>query len=159
MLFDLVKIASIAALLSFIPQSIAKTGTGQTTPHIDVFTTTAGVKNLQIGRLRQLTELPIQIHYVDAISKFERNLGGEINFGRRPTKQDVEAITLNVKQKLSSSSMREQRQKLEAGLATYQKVKALGVDKIPAIVFNDEYVVYGKDVLRATKIYYQKVAK
>lgn len=127
--------------------------------HIDVFTTTSGVKRLQVARLKQITNLPVIVHYVDAVNNFQAFLGGKHNVGRNVTQKDVEKLKIHVQAKLSSPQIKTEKKKLEAGLKAYQKAKALGINKIPAVVFNDQYVVYGSDVVKATKIYYQKVSK
>ncbi len=125
--------------------------------HIDVFTTYEGVKRLQLSRLKQITDLPINVHYVDAIKGFSQFLGGKVNTNRKVTQQEIKRIKQQVQAKLSSAQMADEKKKLVQGLKTYQKVKALGITKIPAVVFDDKYVIYGSDVVKAMKLYYQSV--
>lgn len=126
-------------------------------PHIDIFTTEKGVSNLRLSRLKQLTDMEINIHYVDAIINFENSLGGEIRFNRRPTKADIEHVKKSVTTKLNSAAFKEKKEKLQQGVISFQKAKRLNIEKIPAFVFEDKYIVYGGDAIRALKHYRHSV--
>jgi integrating conjugative element protein (TIGR03757 family) len=125
--------------------------------HIDIFTTEKGAKGYQLGRLKKLTNMPVYIHHVDAINNFQENIGGTILFKKQPTNADIERIEKNISSRLNSKDFSVERQKLQDGVKSFEKAIRLGLTQVPAVVFDDKYIVYGERPIKALQIYREKI--
>lgn len=127
--------------------------------HIDIFTTVNAAKKYNLSRLKLVSKMPVHVHYVDAIENFNSFFGGEIEFNRRPTKKDVNTLKTSIQKKLNSPYFQNEKDKLQEGILSFQKAKRLGITKIPAVVFDDKFIVYGETPIKSLKIHRQTKEK
>ncbi len=121
--------------------------------HIDIFTTEKGEKGYAMSRFRALVKIPVYVHHVDAIENFEQRLTEHIT-----TKDKNKAIE-QARNSLNGNGFAKERAKLKNGVMSFEKAIRLNITKVPAVVFNDEQIVYGERPIRALQIYNRKRAQ
>ena len=148
-------IAKSLLLLSCMSFSVFASQAG----HIDIFTTEKGAKGYQIDRLKQLTKMTVNVHHVDAINNFQERAGGTILFDKQPTKADIDKIRKDISSRLNAKNFKDERKKLQEGVRSFEKAMRLGLTQVPAVVFDDKYIVYGERPIKALQIYRQRFSK
>ena len=80
------------------------------------------------------TDIPVV--YLDAPERVQAQLFGQLSADPALAERDARAV-------LSSANFRQAEQQLTDAYAGVTRAWSLGLEKYPAIVFDDQYVVYG----------------
>lgn len=118
---------------------------------VDVFT----VDGMQFGKesehLSRLANAPVYVRKIDGIFQFETQLS--VNLPQNEELAYREAMI-----RLSRTSMQTMEEIYSSSATAINLARSLGVTKVPAVVFNRKWVVYGLDPVRAYEVFEQKQA-
>lgn len=116
---------------------------------VDVFTIDNLTYDLERARLSKLVSAPIVVQRIDLISQFETEMSANL-----PPNED-EALKVAT-ERLAKHSNAEIQSLYSQGLNSIQLAREIGVKKVPAVVFNRKWIVYGLDPLRAYQIFEER---
>lgn len=116
---------------------------------IDVFTIEGLEYSLESQRLQLQANTPVTVHRVDTIYKFQQKLSAGLP-------NDESQAMIAVQERLGTISKEEIQRIYGKTIDDITLARQLGVEKVPAVVFNKKYIVYGVDPMRAYEIYDQK---
>lgn len=116
---------------------------------VDVFTIDNLTYDLERARLSKLVSAPIVVQRIDLISQFETEMSANL-----PPNED-EALKVATA-RLAKHSNAEIQSLYSQGLNSIQLAREIGVKKVPAVVFNRKWIVYGLDPLRAYQIFEER---
>lgn len=127
--------------------------------HVDIFTTEKGAKGYSLNRFKQLVGVPVYIHHVDAIKNFEQQSSKGIKITSQSSDIEKKRAIRKISDAMASPKFLKQREAIKDGVRAFEKAMRLGITKVPAIVFDDEYIVYGERPLKALRIYNSAMSK
>jgi len=116
---------------------------------VDVFTVSGLEYGLESQRLQLQANAPVTVHRIDAIYQFQQQLSANLP-------GDESQALVEVQNRLAKVSKSEIERVYGATINDVALAKEIGVEKVPAVVFNRKYIVYGVDPLRAYEIFEQK---
>lgn len=128
--------------------------------HVDVFTDETMMKQFQMTSFRHAVNAPVQVHLVDGVKNYEEEVAKKLGLENvNPKKVDVQKLKYKATRLFNSKSFVPLRKSLKQSMATFEKTMSLGIKKVPAVVFNDKYVIYGENPLNALRIFKRLEAK
>lgn len=116
---------------------------------IDVFTISGLEYGLESQRLQLQANAPVTVHRIDAIYQFQQELSANLP-------GDESQAMVEVQRRLGKVSKSEIERIYGSTVNDVALANKIGVDKVPAVVFNRKYIVYGVDPLRAFEIFEKK---
>ncbi|WP_063664923.1 DUF1525 domain-containing protein [Aliivibrio fischeri] len=118
---------------------------------MDVFIETGAEKNVFAPTGRKVSEF--NVYRVDTLKIVEENMSKGLSADPSEAKEQVLAM-------MNSDKFRNQYSiDMMEGWSTINKVVRLGIEKVPAVVINDKYVVYGVSPKEAVTIYDQYIIR
>ena len=123
---------------------------------IEVFTTSMQAELLNIPKLRRLTQSDIGVYFVDQSKNQLDKLNGEM--AQKKFNSEAEIIAFMDKFKRTPAFQKQLHQMTE-GATSFVSAMSYGIDKIPAVVFDEKFIVYGEMPLAALTIYNKAKAK
>lgn len=118
---------------------------------VDVFT----VDGMQFGaeseRLSRLANAPVYVRKIDGIFQFETQLSANL-----PQNEDLAYKEAMIR--LSRTNLQTMEEIYSSAATAINLARSLGVTKVPAVVFNRKWIVYGLDPVRAYEVFEQKLA-
>lgn len=138
---------SLMAFTFLIPilNSQAKATEVQVT-QVDVFTVDGLRYDVESAQLAKKLIVPVHIRQIDEIYKLEM----ELSAGLPASEAEAAAIATKRFEKLSKMSVLE---KYASTAESLTLARSLNVEKVPAVVFNKKWIVYGLDPLQAYSIF------
>ncbi len=122
--------------------------------HVDVFTDENMLKQFQMTSFKHAVNTPVQVHLVDGVINYEKDVAKKLGLENiNPKQVDVQKLKYKATRLFNSKSFVPLRKSLEQSLITFEKTMSLGIKKVPAVVFNDKYVIYGERPLNALRIF------
>ncbi len=122
--------------------TIARTASGALLSSVEVFTT----QNEWPTRRQSQNQAEVQVFVVDGIQQLEVTLSHSLPADRAM----AQSVVLNRLQRLGS----EWQKSVKAAAKALMRAQELGVQRYPAIVFNERWVVYGLTDLDAAIVHY-----
>lgn len=116
---------------------------------IDVFTISGLEYDLECQRLQLQANTIVNVHRIDAIYLFQQKLGAGL-----PT-NEAQAMT-EMQRRFNKLSKDEIQKVYGKAIEDITLAREIGVEKVPAVVFNRKYIVYGANPMRAYELYEQK---
>jgi len=122
--------------------------------HVDVFTDENMLKQFHMTSFKHAVNAPVQVYLVDGVINYEKDVAKKLRLENiDPKKVDVQKLKYKATRLFNSKSFVLLRKSLEQSMITFEKTMSLGVKKVPAVVFNDKYVIYGEKPLNALRIF------
>lgn len=122
--------------------------------HIDVFTDGAMIKGFKMSRFKHAAGVPVQVHYVDGVRNYEKAVEKKLGIDKlEPKKMNAADVKYKATRYFNSKEFIPLRKSLQASMKSFQRTMYLGIKKVPAVVFNDKYVIYGQKPLEALKTF------
>jgi integrating conjugative element protein (TIGR03757 family) len=126
----------VLALLMILSQTgAAETRAADTPVRMEIFDMSDRPSDWLAAWSAQYPQLEVQIYTLDAIEKFE----DELSDGLPADPSSAKELALNRLQHMS----KETRANLEQSATALAKALQYGIERLPAIVFDAQYVVYG----------------
>ena len=122
--------------------TIARTATGALPSSVEVFTT----QNERPTRRQSQKQAEIRVFVLDGIQQLEATLSHSLPADRAMAQR----VVLNRLQRLNG----EWQKSVKASAEALMRAQELGVQRYPAIVFNEKWVVYGLTDLDAAIVHY-----
>lgn len=124
--------------------------------HVDIFAPEKMFKLFKMSRFKHVVKAPVDLHFVDGISNAEKEL--EVLLGVGPNNPIPKGFTVQQVQQRATSLYNSPefvpiRKRIHKNMVSFEKAMALNIEKVPAVVFNDIYVIYGEKPLEALKIF------
>lgn len=117
---------------------------------IELFTIDGFSFDMESKRLTNLINVPVTVRRVDYITQLEAELSANLP----PDEEKALAIANQRLAKKNINSIVDQSNKTVDAMTIAREI---GVTKIPAVVFNRKWIVYGENPLRAYQIYQEKL--
>lgn len=128
--------------------------------HVDVFTDETMMKKFQMTSFKHAVNAPVDVHLVDGVRNYEDKVAKKLGLENvNPKKVDVQNLKYKATRLFNSKSFVPLRKSLKQSMVTFEKTMNLGIKKVPAVVFNDKYVIYGEKPLDALRIFKRLEAK
>lgn len=86
------------------------------------------------------------VHVVDGLAKQEKMMSATLP-------KDPQQAELRVKEFIESGELEQQAHDIIGAWTTINSVVSRGIEKVPAVVINDKYVVYGMNPTKAIRAY------
>jgi integrating conjugative element protein (TIGR03757 family) len=116
---------------------------------VDVFTIDNLSYKMERQRLANLIAAPINLQRIDLIYKFETEISANLP-------ADEDAAYKVATERFSKKTNTEIQQIYADGMKSIQLARSIGVTKVPAVVFNRKWIIYGLDPLRAYQVFEEK---
>ncbi|WP_270819917.1 DUF1525 domain-containing protein [Aeromonas sp. Y311-2] len=113
---------------------------------VDVFTVDGLLYEMESARLSKQLNVPVNVRQIDTIYKLEMNLSA----GLPGNEADAAPIAADRISKLSKQMV---LRTYSTAAESLTLARTIGVDKVPAVVFNEKWIVYGVDPLQAYTIF------
>ena len=117
---------------------------------IELFTIDGFSFDMESKRLTNLINIPVTVRRVDYITQLETELSANLP----PDEEKALAIANQRLAKKNINSIVDQAGRTVDAMTIAREI---GVTKIPAVVFNRKWIVYGENPLRAYQIYQEKL--
>jgi integrating conjugative element protein (TIGR03757 family) len=122
--------------------------------HVDVFTDGEMVKGFKMSRFKLAVGVPVQVYYVDGVRNYEKAVEKKLGVDKLdPKTMNAADVKYKATRYFNSKEFIPLRKTLQSSMKAFQKSLYLGIKKVPAVVFNDKYVIYGEKPLEALKIF------
>lgn len=136
-----------APLMTFIPHAWSAE---EQISSIELFTIDGFSFDMESKRLTNLINVPVTVRRVDYITQLETELSANLP----PDEEKALAIANQRLAKKNINSIVDQAGRTVDAMTIAREI---GVTKIPAVVFNRKWIVYGENPLRAYQIYQEKL--
>lgn len=123
---------------------------------IEVFTTSIQSDLLNIPKLERLTKSDVDVYFVDQSKNQLDKLNNEM--ARKKFNSEAEIAAFMDKFKRDPAFQNKLKQMTE-GATSFVSAMSYGIDKVPAVVFDEKFIVYGELPLTALTIYNKAKAK
>lgn len=122
--------------------------------HVDIFTDESTMKQFKMTRFKHAVNAPVQVHLVDGVINYEKEVAKNLGLEKvDPQQVDVQKLKYKATRMFNSKEFVPLRKSLKQSMLTFEKTMRIGVKKVPAVVFNDKYVIYGEKPLVALQIF------
>lgn len=132
------KLLGVCAALALFSPSIF----GATIETVDVFTVDGLTYEIEQARLAQQIKVPVNVRQIDRLYKLEM----ELSTGLPANEEKASQMAAERIGRLSKSQVLSMYSETAEALTM---ARTMGVTKVPAVVFNGRWIVYGLDPLQA----------
>jgi len=142
----------IVAASSF---NVSAKSSGIVINHIDLFASKPMMKTFRMSRFMNVTKREVHLHLVDGVENIEAELGKLLGVDKVKAKNQaqIDKIQYDAGRLYNSKKFIPIRERLKDSVKSFEKAMQLNIKKVPAVVFNGEYVIYGETPLAALTIF------